>query len=164
LGEQRQATAAAGAQAQVQANKAAAANNLMSGGGALLNTGLDATGKQIGMANAPIDLYSKYASIVYGTPGSGGGNFAGTQGSNNTSSSFGFNLSDLNAKQDIQKIGSLENGINLYKYEYKPEFRDQWGHGPQIGVIAQEVELIMPEAVVSTEDGYKVVNYSMVLQ
>jgi len=164
LNAQRQATAAAGAQAGVQANKANAATSLISGGGSLLNTGLDATGKQVGMANAPMDLYSKYASIVYGTPGSGGGNFAGTQGSDNKSSSFGFNLSDRNAKQDIQKIGALENGINLYKYQYKPEFRDQWGHGPQIGVIAQEVELVMPEAVVSTDDGYKVVNYSMVLQ
>ena len=164
LNAQRQATAAAGAQAGVQANKAAAANSLVSGGGSLLNTGLSAQGQQLQMANAPMDLYSKYASIVYGTPGSGGGNFAGTQGSNNTSTSFGFNLSDRNAKQDIQKIGTLENGINLYKYQYKPEFRDQWGHGPQIGVIAQEVELVMPEAVVSTDDGYKVVNYSMVLQ
>lgn len=164
LNAQRQATAAAGAQAGVQANKAAAANSLISGGGSYLNTGLGASGQQLSMANAPLDLSSKYASIVFGTPGASGGNFAGTQGSNNTSTSFGFNLSDRNAKQDIQKIGSLDNGINLYKYQYKPEFRDQWGHGTQIGVIAQEVELVMPEAVASTDDGYKVVNYSMVLQ
>ena len=88
LGSQRQATAAAGAQAQVQANKAAAAQSLMSGGQGLLGTGLSAAGQQVGMAGAPLDAYSKYASIVFGTPGSGGGNFAGTQGSNTSGKSM----------------------------------------------------------------------------
>ena len=92
LNAQRQATAAAGAQAQVQANKAAAAQSLMSGGGALLNTGLGATNQQVNMANAPMDLYSKYASIVYGTPGSAGGNFQGTQGQTTSQSGKGFKL------------------------------------------------------------------------
>lgn len=93
LGEQRQATAAAAARAGVQANKAAAAQSLMAGGGSLLTTGLDATGKQVGMANAPLDAYSKYASIVFGTPGSGGGNYAGTQGQNTSSKGAGFKFS-----------------------------------------------------------------------
>lgn len=92
LGEQRQATAAAGARAGVQANKAAAAQSLMAGGGSLLNTGLGAAGQQVGMANAPLDMYSKYASIVFGTPGSGGGNFQGTQGQNTSSKGSGFKL------------------------------------------------------------------------
>ena len=91
LGEQRQATAAAGAQAQVQANKAAAAQSLMGAGGSLLGTGLNAAGQQVSMANAPMDLYQKYASIVYGTPGSAGGNFAGTQGQTGSSKGFGVN-------------------------------------------------------------------------
>lgn len=90
LGEQRLATAAAAARAGVQANKAAAAQSLMAGGGSLLNTGLGAAGQKVQMANAPMDLYSKYASIVYGTPGSSGGNFAGTQGQ--TGSSKGFKI------------------------------------------------------------------------
>lgn len=92
LGEQRQATAAAGARAGVQANKAAAAQSLMAGGGSLLNTGLGAAGQQVSMAGAPMDLYQKYASIVFGTPGSGGGNFQGTQGQNTSSKGAGFKL------------------------------------------------------------------------
>lgn len=95
LNEQRQATAAAGAQAQVQANKAAAAQSLMGAGGSLLQTGLGAAGQQVGMANAPMDLYQKYASIVYGTPGSAGGNFAGTQGQTGSSKGFGVNANSL---------------------------------------------------------------------
>jgi len=92
LDKQRQSTAAAGAQAGVQANKAAAANSLITGGGSYLNTGLGAAGQKVNMANAPMDLYQKYASVVYGTPGSSGGNFQGTQGQNTSGKSSGFKL------------------------------------------------------------------------
>lgn len=89
LNAQRQATAAAGAQAQVQANRANAANQIMGQGQQLLGTGLSAAGQQVGYSTAPMDLYSKYASIVYGTPqASTTPNFAGTQGSTGTSKGF----------------------------------------------------------------------------
>lgn len=93
LNEQRQATAAANAQAGVQANKANAAQALMAGGTAATNVGLGAAGQQLQVSNAPMDLYSKYASIVYGTPGGGGGNYSGTQGQNTSSSGKGFRFS-----------------------------------------------------------------------
>ena len=44
--------------------------------------------------------------------------------------------SDVNVKQNVVKIGVLNNGVPLYAYEYKPAYRDTWGHGPQIGVLA----------------------------
>lgn len=88
LNAQRQATAAAGAQAQVQANKAAAANQLAAIGGAGLNAANTAAASRIGYAGAPQDLYSKYASIVFGTPqASTNPNYAGTQGGTSTGSS-----------------------------------------------------------------------------
>jgi len=59
----------------------------------------------------------------------------------------------------MKKIGVLENGLSLYKFEYK----DTWGHGTQIGVMAQDVEKLMPEAVAIHADGYKMVNYAMVM-
>jgi hypothetical protein len=81
LNAQRQATAAAGAQAQVQANKAAAANQLMTAGQTGLNAANQAAAARIGYAGTPQDVYSKYASVIYGTPqGSTTPNFAGTQG------------------------------------------------------------------------------------
>ena len=64
LGTQRQATAAAGAQAQVQQNRLAAANQLFGAGQNLANTSLAATGAQLNAAQAPQDVYSKYASVV----------------------------------------------------------------------------------------------------
>jgi hypothetical protein len=89
LNAQRQATAAAGAQSQVQQNRMAAANSMLGSGQNLLNTGLTAAGQQVGYSTAPMDLYSKYAGIVYGTPqASTTPNFSGTQGSTGTSKGF----------------------------------------------------------------------------
>jgi hypothetical protein len=70
--------------------------------------------------------------------------------------------SDINIKQDVRRIGSLLNDVPLYSYHYKPEYRDTWGHGPQVGVMAHEVEHI-PGAVSLHADGYKVVDYSKVM-
>jgi hypothetical protein len=69
--------------------------------------------------------------------------------------------SDLNAKENIVQIGVHPLGISLYLFDYKPEFRDTWGHGRQFGVIAQEAETVMPEAVSTHPDGYKMVDYAM---
>lgn len=82
LNAQRQATAAAGAQAQVQANKAAAANQLAALGGAGLSAANQAAASQVGYAGVPQDIYQKYASAVFGTPqASTTPNYTGTQGS-----------------------------------------------------------------------------------
>ena len=69
--------------------------------------------------------------------------------------------SDQSIKENIIKIGRLDNGINIYKFDYRPEYKDTWGHGTHIGVMAQEVEKVIPEAVATHKDGYKVVNYSL---
>ena len=88
LQEQRQATAAAAARAGVQANKAAAAGKLTDVGSAGLTAANQAAASRIGYAGAPQDLYSKYASIVFGTPqASTNPNYAGTQGGTSTGSS-----------------------------------------------------------------------------
>jgi len=67
--------------------------------------------------------------------------------------------SDINAKENIVKIGSLNNGLNLYTYNYKDGY--DLPEGRQVGVIAQEVEKVMPEAVVEMDNGFKGVNYAM---
>jgi hypothetical protein len=88
LNAQRQATAAAGAQAQVQANKAAAAQQLATLGGAGLTAAQQSAASQVGLAGVPQDIYNKYASIVYGVPQSSTNpNYTGTQGGTQTGSS-----------------------------------------------------------------------------
>jgi hypothetical protein len=93
LNAQRQATAAAGAQAGVQANKAAAAGAMLNAGQAGLTGANQAAASQIGYAQTPQDVFGKYASVIFGTPqASTTPNFAGTQGSNTRGKSSGISL------------------------------------------------------------------------
>jgi len=68
--------------------------------------------------------------------------------------------SDIRMKENIEKIGNL-NGLNIYEFDYKPEFKNEAGYGRFIGVMAQEVETVRPDAVVTRADGYKMVNYGV---
>lgn len=109
LNAQRQATAAAGASAGVESQRQAAANSLMSAGASSLGQAgslfgsLTGAGQQglssaqqsaasrIGYSQTPQDVYSKYASVVFGVPqASTTPNYAGTQGQKSSSKGFGF--------------------------------------------------------------------------
>mgnify|MGYP003343664622 CR=1 FL=1 len=70
-------------------------------------------------------------------------------------------LSDIRTKENIKNIGWLSNGLPVYEYEYKPEWKEVGGHGKFVGVMAQEVEKVIPEAVITRPDGYKMVNYGV---
>jgi hypothetical protein len=72
-------------------------------------------------------------------------------------------FSDIRTKENIEVIGVAENGLTVYKYEYKPEFKDHElaGHGIHYGYMAQEVEQVYPYAVKTLDDGYKVVDYGL---
>ena len=72
--------------------------------------------------------------------------------------------SDIRTKENIEQIGWLPNGLPVYTYEYKDEFKNDplAGHGKYIGVMAHEVEKVIPEAVLLRPDGYKMVDYTKV--
>jgi hypothetical protein len=72
-------------------------------------------------------------------------------------------FSDIRTKENIQPIGIAPNGLTVYSYEYKDEFKDHElaGHGTHIGYMAQEVEQVFPYAVRTLDDGYKVVDYGL---
>ncbi len=69
--------------------------------------------------------------------------------------------SDRSIKENIVRVGDHPLGIGLYLFNYKPDYRGTWGHGRQFGVMAQEVETVMPQAVSMHPDGYKLVDYAM---
>ena len=69
--------------------------------------------------------------------------------------------SDRAIKENIVRIGEHPLGIGLYLFDYKPEYRELWGNGRQFGVMADEVDTVMPEAVSVHVDGYKLVDYAM---
>ena len=66
----------------------------------------------------------------------------------------GFFLSDVRAKRDITPIAKLENGLRLYRYRYA------WSDTLYVGVLAQEVLEVAPNAVSRGADGYLRVNYA----
>ena len=51
-------------------------------------------------------------------------------------------------------MGRLSNGIGIYRFRYKGS-----DHTTYVGVMAQEVESITPDAVSRDRDGYLRVNY-----
>jgi hypothetical protein len=67
--------------------------------------------------------------------------------------SFGALFSDRRLKSNVVRIGTHPLGIGVYEY-------DIFG-GRQRGVMADEVEAVMPEAVSTHENGYKMVNYGL---
>lgn len=74
---------------------------------------------------------------------------------------MGPKASTRSVKENIVKIGTHPLGIGLYLFDYKPEYRERWGHGKQLGVMADEVEAILPKAVVIHPDGYQMVDYAI---
>jgi hypothetical protein len=76
----------------------------------------------------------------------------GTSAATGLAAAFG---SDRRIKTDIEKIGEDPRGFGLYTYRYvwdEPEVR-------RTGVMAQEVALVIPEAVHTHELGFLVVDY-----
>lgn len=65
---------------------------------------------------------------------------------------LGFMKSDMRLKEDIARVGTLFDGTPVYGYRYKgaPAYH--------IGLMAQDVEKTMPNAVIEI-NGYKAVDY-----
>jgi hypothetical protein len=70
-------------------------------------------------------------------------------------------MSDRRAKERVVRVGTHPLGIGLYLFDYKPQYRDSWGRGRQFGVMADEVERVLPEAIAVAADGFRMVNYAM---
>ncbi len=85
----------------------------------------------------------------------------GTGGNGNDGDGQHTMKSDRAFKENVVRIGDHPLGIGLYLFDYRPEFRDRWGHGRQFGVMADEVQAVLPEAVSVHDNGYKVVDYAM---
>ena len=65
----------------------------------------------------------------------------------------GGRRSDVALKHDITLLGRLDNGLGFYRFTYNG------GTRAYVGVMAQEVQTIAPDAVVRGRDGYLEVFY-----
>jgi hypothetical protein len=71
-------------------------------------------------------------------------------------------FSDARLKENIQSLGQVGD-FNLYTWDWNEEgIAAGAENDPTYGVIAQEVEQIRPEYVVTGEDGYRRVNYDAI--
>lgn len=69
--------------------------------------------------------------------------------------------SDRAIKENVVRVGEHPLGFGLYLFDYRPAFRDRYGHGRRFGVMADEVEAVVPAAVGRHPEGYKVVDYRL---
>jgi len=63
-------------------------------------------------------------------------------------------FSDIRLKRDIEPVGELDNGLTLYRFRYC------WSDTVYVGVMAQEVLALDPDAVITGEDGFFRVDYA----
>jgi hypothetical protein len=110
--------------------------------------------------DAPHQALSRYQALI---SGQGGGTTSGSTETpyftNPLSSAFGlglgtlglYALSDRRLKSNIRRVGTHPLGIGIYTYEIGGESR--------IGVMADEVEVVKPEAVVEVGP-FKAVDYA----
>ncbi|WP_309500971.1 DUF3300 domain-containing protein [Bradyrhizobium arachidis] len=83
----------------------------------------------------------------------GGGGFRGGGGGRGGGGRGGGRRSDIMVKHDVVLLGHLSNGLGYYRFSYNGSDR------AYVGVIAQEVQQVMPQAVVRDRDGYLRVYY-----
>lgn len=67
--------------------------------------------------------------------------------------SAAITASDVRLKRDIEKIGERPDGLGVYAYRYL------WSPLRHIGVMAQEVLWVKPEAVLRMSNGFYAVDY-----
>jgi hypothetical protein len=78
-----------------------------------------------------------------------------------------FSTSDINLKENIVPIpNALEkvNQISGNTFDWKAELKEYHGfEGNDVGVIAQEIEEILPQIVTNRDSGYKAVQYEKII-
>jgi hypothetical protein len=85
--------------------------------------------------------------------GGGGRSFGGGGRGFGGGGRGGGRRSDIRLKHDIVLVGHLNNGLGVYRFSYNGS------DTAYVGVLAQEVQQVMPEAVTRGSDGYLRVNY-----
>jgi hypothetical protein len=98
---------------------------------------------QVGAYNAGMGMLGQLGGAAGSVLGAGTGSIAGSL----------FGLSDRRLKSNIVRVGTHPLGIGVYEYDIFGE--------RQRGVMADELEAVLPEAVAIHPSGYKMVNYGM---
>ena len=90
---------------------------------------------------------------LFGLGSAGLGAYLGRAGAAAPLVRGGASLSDRRTKENIVKVGKLDNGLNVYSFNYIGQ------NITQIGLMADEVEKVNPKAVLTMPNGIKAVYY-----
>ena len=78
---------------------------------------------------------------------------------------LGASMSDARLKTNINQVGNLPNGLGIYTWDWTDDAVNKGlANDMHLGVLAQEVADVMPEAVVHTPSGYMAVRYGELLK
>jgi hypothetical protein len=132
------------------------------GYGGLYNAaGLQQTGA-LGMGGLMNNGFATQMSGYNGQQASNGaglaglGQLAGSVLGSEAGSAWLFGTSDPRLKENIVRVGTTVHGLGLYEFNYIGEDGTRYR-----GVMADEVEKVMPEAVRYDSEGYMLVDYGM---
>ena len=109
-----------------------------------LNLGAAQRSNQLAAASANAQAKAAQQAAIMGLIGDGA-KAAATAGM----------MSDRRLKTDIKKVGMTDSGLPVYTYKYKGD------NVVHMGVMAQDVEKVTPEAVEEI-GGFKAVNYGLI--
>ena len=109
-----------------------------------LNLGAAQRSNQLAAASANAQAKAAQQAAIMGLIGDGA-KAAATAGM----------MSDRRLKTDIKKVGKTDSGLPVYTYKYKGD------NVVHMGVMAQDVEKVTPEAVEEI-GGFKAVNYGLI--
>lgn len=98
--------------------------------------------------NQQLASYNNQVSGAWGALGAGLGALGTAAG--------GGAFSDRRLKRDIARLGATAAGIPIYAFRYL------WSNVRHIGVMAQDVLKVAPEAVITDASGFYAVRYDMV--
>lgn len=106
---------------------------------------------QAGGINQYMDML-KMGSSAMGS-GGGGGGMASSMGS------MGSAMSDARVKTNIEECDPSQflDALTAFSYDYK---NPAHGEGKQIGIMAQDLEKVAPQAVIEMPDGMKMVDFN----
>jgi len=122
------------------------------------NQGNIAIGEGTNVANTTTDIG---AALAAGQVGAANANSQGGQNLLQLGTQIYSAFSDPSLKENIELIGT-KNGFNIYTWDWNELANEELGlTGSSEGVMADEVNEVMPEAV-EYKDGFMHVNYSMI--
>jgi hypothetical protein len=154
---------------QNQLNAAGTANTLyntgMAGQEAALGAGQTAQTQSQNELQNQVNAYNYYQQLPYSQINQLSNLITGQYGGTTTTSQpnpglFGSLFSDRRLKDSIRRIGTADNGLPIYAFTYKGDKTCK----THLGFMADEVELVHPEAVFKLSSGHAMVRYDLAVR